>query len=848
MRLPSGNTGLAGLLWSKGAVCRSLLPVALAAVLLMAVLAASLLFQNVAPSDERSRESTRGLLFDPATVWTARIHLEPEDWHAMEPETGAAPFSGPAGPGAPSSGPGPLPPGPVDFGPLGFGPVDFGPGTFVAPIFMEQGDANHDKRLAIQEIRELAGRWFTQCDKTNSGKLDHDQLRDGLNVVLMPEKRLQNDHESPPRAESGRDGNRSGIGPNGPPPSFGGGPPAVNFLAADGKRNGIAGVLGMDFPWVPATLEFDGRRFPNVSVRWKGNGTFLQSQGSLKRSFKVKLGKGSAGKMPGGVGILNFHSNVTDVSWMNEVLSYRLFRDAGVPAPRTAYSRVYLTVPGEHQEKYVGLYSIVENLDNDFAIHRFGTKKGALFKPVARRVFEDLGDDWNAYRQTYDPKTPLSDEETRQLIAFCKLVSHASDEEFAAKLEDFLDLQEFARFMAVTVWLSTMDSILAMDQNFVVYLHPKTRCFQFIPWDLDHSFGQFYPMGTPEQRENLSIHKPWTGEFLFLKRVFAVPQFKRLYLAHLRYVNETLGRPERLHLQVDDLAKVIRPAVADESEEKLARFDKAVAGEPVGPVFGAGFGGPPPGGPAIGPSPESPQGQWPPGSPAGGGPMGPMPRLPSGPATGPPLGPTMGPPMGRPPGLPGAFGAPTQPIKGFVTARHQSVRDQLDGVKPGAEIGGMGPPDEPGPSDPANTPIPFGPGMFWAPLLIDQFDLDEDGQLTRNELVEGLQTWFRQWDSENSNSLSEDLLRAGLNKTLAPPSGFGPPGPGFGVPGPGFGPSGPGFGFGPGPPGPFGGPPVGSPGANETDNSVGPKTEPSGAETSKKSAPPEKSANHREEP
>ena len=106
-----------------------------------------------------------------------------------------------------------------------------------------------------------------------------------------------------------------------------------------------------------------------------------------------------------------------------------------------------------------------------------------------------------------------------------------------------------------------------MDQNYIVYLHPKTRTFQFIPWDLDHSFGQFFPIGTSQQRENLSIHKPWTGEFLFLKRVFGVERFKRLYLARLKDINETLGRPERIHRQVDELAVVLRAAVEEESAE-----------------------------------------------------------------------------------------------------------------------------------------------------------------------------------------------------------------------------------------------------------------------------------------
>ncbi len=54
---------------------------------------------------------------------------------------------------------------------------------------------------------------------------------------------------------------------------------------------------------------------------------------------------------------LNLHSNITDASWMNEVLAFQLFRDADVPAPRTSYARVYVTVTGRQERAYAGLYS-----------------------------------------------------------------------------------------------------------------------------------------------------------------------------------------------------------------------------------------------------------------------------------------------------------------------------------------------------------------------------------------------------------------------------------------------------------------------------------------------------------
>src|SRR5208337_4062117 len=108
---------------------------------------------------------------------------------------------------------------------------------------------------------------------------------------------------------------------------------------------------------------FEGQWFKNVGVRYKGNGTFMESRGSLKRSLKVDLGKYVNNPRLGGARILNFHNNVTDASWMNEVLSYRLYRDAGIPAPRTAYARVFVTVPGKHERKYFGLYSMTEAVD-----------------------------------------------------------------------------------------------------------------------------------------------------------------------------------------------------------------------------------------------------------------------------------------------------------------------------------------------------------------------------------------------------------------------------------------------------------------------------------------------------
>lgn len=505
-------------------------------------------------------------LFQETKIWNVHLKLTPQAWKEMEPTGGNfGPFGGPPPGGPPPGREGPPPPGGPGR-PGGREGFNFGPSMFIAPGFLAQGDANKDSMLSAQEFQALAERWYTGWDKEKRGAINNDQLRAGLNKAFA----------MPPPGGPGP----GGPGPGGPPP---GGPMAFGLQGREGQRNGLASMMGIEFQYVHADLEFEGQTFKDVGLRYKGNGTFVESRASLKRSLKIDLNQYVKGQKLAGVATLNLHNNVTDASMMNEVLAFRAFRDAQVPAPRTAFARVFVTVPGKYDRQYFGLYSLVENVDKDFAEDNFGTQKGALFKPSTPMLFAYQGDDWKKYKQAYDPKTDTNKEEKQRLLDLCKLTTGASETEFAAKVGEFIDLDAFARYMAVVVWILDLDSLLDTGQNFYLHLHPKTQKFQFIAWDQDHSFGQFPLFGTQEEREQLGLLKPYQGEKRFLERIFKHAEFKKRYLAHVAEFQKTLFTPERFARQVDELAAAIRPAVKEESETKLARFEKAVAGESVTP-------------------------------------------------------------------------------------------------------------------------------------------------------------------------------------------------------------------------------------------------------------------------
>ncbi len=640
-------------------------------------------------------------LLQTTKIWTIHLKWTAAEWEAMEPKGGQR---GPGGPGGRGGG--------------------FGPAMMLAPGFLK-ADQDKDGKISKEEFSKLGSDWFTTWDSKQTGSLSAADVTDGIN------KSFQMQMPGGPGGPGGGPGGPGGPGGGPGGPGGRGGNPNGGMQGANG-RNGASAMSGIDFQYVHADLDFDGTQLKDIAIRYKGNSTFMMSRGSDKRSLKLDLSKFTKGQKFAGLTKINLHSCATDDGYLNEVLSYGLFRDAKVPSPRTAYARVYITVPGKHQDKYLGLYSVVEDIDETFAEEHFGQSKGAIFKPSTRNLFFDLGDDWEKYNQIYDPKTKLTKKQQRRVIDFAKFVTKATDEDFAKGLADYLDIEEFARFLSTTVWLSNSDSILAMGQNFYIYLHPETNKFLFLPWDLDLSFGKF-----GGSNAELSINKPWQGQNKFLERVFKVDAFKKSYVDLLAKNNNTIFAPERIIKKLEETAAILRPAVKDESEAKLKRFDKSIAGE----SSPGGFGPPPP--------PQPPPG-------------GPSPVAPGSPGV-----------AGGPGGGRGGFGGPGgpmggKPIKAFAGPRAKSVADQLAGKSEGTANGGFG-----GPGGGRGGPGGFGPGMLLGPTFVTAMDSNKDGKVSDKEFKDAFNKWFDSWSKDGV--LTEAQLRAGIEKDLAPAGMPGPP-------------------------------------------------------------------------
>lgn len=253
--------------------------------------------------------------------------------------------------------------------------------------------------------------------------------------------------------------------------------------------------------YVPATLHFEGAAYGGAAIRYKGAVGSLKlcfdAMGNLvcdKLSMKLAFDQYDPEGRFFGLKKLNFHSMEFDPTKMHEAIGYRLFRDLGVAAPRTAYARVL--VNGE----LIGLFAVVEQVDGRFTRERFPDGgEGNLYKEVwpVHTVEQPYLD----ALETNEDEAPTADKMAR----FAAALADAGDAGFAAVVESWIGVDYLMRYMAVARLIDSWDDIVAwycvngqtcINHNYYWYESTTEDRLWLIAWDVDHSFEEPSPIRT----------------------------------------------------------------------------------------------------------------------------------------------------------------------------------------------------------------------------------------------------------------------------------------------------------------------------------------------------------------
>ena len=265
-----------------------------------------------------------------------------------------------------------------------------------------------------------------------------------------------------------------------------------DYTLSDGRIVHLGGGFGLAFPWVHADLLLNGVEIKDVGLRFKGNNSFVKPTAAMPLSTNLKVKTDFFGGKSdwNGVETLNFNFGARDPSAIREALAFAIFREAGVPASRTAYAEITFTVPGLHENARAGIFTIVENVNKQFLKRTLPPGTGLLMKPEGTRGgILSLGANWSAYIPVYRPEREATPHEQQRVIEFAGLVSQPDVVLFREKIGTYLDVDQFLRFVAVNLFIVNGDSYITGNHNYYLYLDPKDDKFRFIPWDEDLSMA-----------------------------------------------------------------------------------------------------------------------------------------------------------------------------------------------------------------------------------------------------------------------------------------------------------------------------------------------------------------------
>ena len=259
-----------------------------------------------------------------------------------------------------------------------------------------------------------------------------------------------------------------------------------------------------------ADVTIDGVTIEDVGVRIKGNSTLrsaLQSGASPDEiPFLVNLDEYTPGVTYQGFSELALRTEGPrgDELILEEVVTAEVLDVAGLPFPETSY--VGLSINGEPETLRV----VVELLDDGY-VERLFADTGVLYKAQSGDSFTYLGHDPTLYEGVFTQETATNEADLEPLIDFLEFVDTATDAEFEAQLEEWLDIDSFISYIAVNNLLASVDSMPGNGNNYYLWFDTDDDQFTVLAWDLNESFGGFWMAASVPSTELLHDWSNVTG-------------------------------------------------------------------------------------------------------------------------------------------------------------------------------------------------------------------------------------------------------------------------------------------------------------------------------------------------
>ena len=243
-----------------------------------------------------------------------------------------------------------------------------------------------------------------------------------------------------------------------------------------------------------------------------------------KKSYQIEYRKP---KKRQGEAIFHLNAEYNDPSFIRNRLSFYFFEQMGVLSP--AASHVFLTINGRKE----GIYLKIESVDELF-LQKRQLSGGGIYYAVDDDANFSLLSSFDKKPKKhlllgYEKKTGTSRHD-EQLSEFIYFLNTATDDIFAEKIEQYLDVNQYFRWLIGVVCTQNFDGFV---HNYALYVNEQGR-FQVLPWDYDATWGRDI-----HGEEMAFDYIPVSGFNTLTARLLDIPAFKRDYYALFQHVLDT---------------------------------------------------------------------------------------------------------------------------------------------------------------------------------------------------------------------------------------------------------------------------------------------------------------------
>jgi spore coat protein CotH len=319
-----------------------------------------------------------------------------------------------------------------------------------------------------------------------------------------------------------------------------------------------------DNTYYTADLSWKNVKVRNVGIRSRGQG----SRNPQKLGLRVDMARYTTGQTFVGLSTIILDNMWQDDSFLRERLAFTMFEKLGEPAPRESFCRLYIN------NEYQGLYAITEEIDGNFAKRVTGETDGTVFEfhwfADKQWRAEDLGAIEN-YKPLLEPRTHVLDADSTlygPIQTLFREVNAAADAVWRDRVEQFIDLNQFMRHVAIEQFIAENDGILGFAgmNNFYLYRFQGTTKHRLFVWDKDQAFLF------------LDSAIATTSDNVLFNRAMTYADLREIYLSTLEQCAVAAKTDDFLSLEIDRLTAIVFDAAKADTRKQFPndQYDAAV--------------------------------------------------------------------------------------------------------------------------------------------------------------------------------------------------------------------------------------------------------------------------------